>query len=200
MLDGVRLKISPGNSKLGPVPNISLPPILTCRDDAPCVKDCYAKQFFIMYPNVRNAWSKNYHLYKEDQLTFWGDLVMFLTLERPRRFRLFVGGDFPDKEFFDKFLDIAITFSDINFLCFTKRYEFVEDAIGCVPPNLKLVLSIWPGLEIPDCACQFPTAWLSNDDRFQAETYIKCGGKCYDCGYQCWSAISPELPVVFDKH
>ena len=108
MSDGIRLKISTGNSKLGPVPNISLPPILTCRDDAPCVKDCYAKQFFIMYPNVRNAWSKNYHLYKEDQLTFWGDLVMFLTLERPRRFRLFVGGDFPDKEFFDKFLDTTV--------------------------------------------------------------------------------------------
>lgn len=193
------LKISPGNSKLGTVPNISLPPIVTCMDNAPCIKDCYAKQFYLMWPNVRAAWSNNYKLYMEDPDKLFGDLIVFLTLESPRRFRLFVGGDFPDQEFFVRFMDIIWSFPKIEFLCFTKRYEFVKDC-GVVPDNFKLVLSIWPGLEIPDWTDKFPTAWLSCDDRFKSETYIKCGGKCYDCGYQCWSAISPELPVVFDKH
>lgn len=200
MFDGMELKISRGNSKIGQTPNLSLPPIVTCRDNVPCARDCYAKRSYIQYPRVRECWGGNLKLYLEKPEKFFSDLTVYLSIKRPRRFRLFVGGDFPDAKFFDKMLDIVFSYPDINFLCFTKRYEFAIRWQGYIPSNYKLVLSMWPGLDLPEGYEKFPTAWLSEDDRFNFDTYIKCKGKCSECGYQCWSAINPELPVVFDKH
>lgn len=200
MLDGMRLKISQGNSKLGRMPNLSLPPIVTCRDNAPCIKDCYAKRFYLMWPNVRNAWDSNLEFYKENPDGFFRELCIYFATEKPKRFRLFVGGDFPDFEFYERFLDIADTYRDISILCFTKRYEFV-DAMEVPPSNMKVILSIWPGLEIPELAYYLPTAWLSTDDRLPkflgSDPYVVCPGRCDDCHHKCWTA---QLPIVFQKH
>lgn len=35
------LNISEGNSKMDAIPSFSLPPVITCRPDAPCRKECY---------------------------------------------------------------------------------------------------------------------------------------------------------------
>ena len=39
----MKVTISQSNTKLGMIPTISLPPIITCRKNAPCAKDCYGK-------------------------------------------------------------------------------------------------------------------------------------------------------------
>ena len=51
------LHISRGNNKIGGVPNISLPPQITCVDlaDRPCNADCYAMRFYVMREQVRNG-------------------------------------------------------------------------------------------------------------------------------------------------
>jgi len=50
------VKISNGNTKLGRIPNISLPPIKACGKDVPCKSDCYALKAYRQYPATRKAW------------------------------------------------------------------------------------------------------------------------------------------------
>lgn len=204
MLDGMVLKISNGNSKIGDVPNLSLPPITTCRPQVPCIGDCYALKAYNRWPNVKNAWESNLKLYLEDPDKFWGDLCLFLAVTNSRRFRLFVGGDFPDTEFFARIMDIFRTYSSISVLCFTKRYEFVYKHIDTVPSNVNLIISTWPGLKVPDIVRVFPSAWLEGDERFYDwfpdNPVIYCPGKCGECGYKCWNGVSVDLPVIMKKH
>lgn len=198
----MRLKISLGNSKIGATPNLSLTPLASCRDNVPCIKDCYAIQFYKMWPSVRNAWDNNLNLYLRDRFKFFIGLNNWLGYNLPSRFRFFVGGDFPDQQFVINSIATAVAFPSIQFLVFTKRYEFVSGYRKSIPSNYKVVLSMWPGLDIPDDAHEFPTAWLSCDDRFKdfhSGSYITCVGNCGDCGYSCWNAISTELPVLFEK-
>lgn len=201
MLDGMSLKISPGNLKIGSVPNLSLPPVKTCKPNVKCAKGCYALKFYRIFSVVRNAWDLNHKLYLEDPERFFNDFCIFLTLKRPERFRLFVGGDFPDPEFFHTILEIVTTYRETSFLCFTKQYDFVKPYVGNIPKNFKLILSMWEGMEVPDIADHMPTAWLSCDDRAPFDkAHIRCPGKCDECGYLCWDAVSTDLPVIFDKH
>ena len=204
MQDGMKLKVSRGNSKIGEVPNISLPPVTTCQPGVPCVNDCYALKAYNRWPAPRNAWDSNLQLYTEDPERFFDELCIYLSLSNANRFRFFVGGDFPDIDFTAKVFDIATTYSDISFLAFTKRYDYMKELLQVIPDNFKVVLSIWPGLPVPDLTASLPSAWLKEDARFSVffkdSPYIRCPGKCDNCGYKCWAAINPELPVVFNKH
>lgn len=204
MQDGMRLKISKGNRKIGNVPNISLPPVTTCQPKVPCINNCYALKTYNRWPEPRNAWSSNLELYNEDPERFFDELCVYLALNRPYRFRFFVGGDFPDVEFAKRIFDIASTYDAINFLAFTKRYDYMKELLRVIPDNFKVVLSIWPGLSVPDLINYLPSAWLSEDPRFSVffkdSPYIRCPGKCDNCGYKCWAALNPELPVVFNLH
>lgn len=66
---------------------------------------------------------------------------------------------------------------------------------------MKIVLSMWPGLDIPACADRYPLAWLEGDVRRPVVgAYISCPGSCVECEFVCWHGVSPELPVVFKKH
>lgn len=38
----MEIKISNGNIKMGKIPSVSLPSIVTCRQDCICSKKCYA--------------------------------------------------------------------------------------------------------------------------------------------------------------
>jgi hypothetical protein len=198
MLDGMRLKISEGNSKLGKIPNLSLPPVTTCRPGAPCATEgCYAVKFYRMYPTVRSAWDSNLRLYQEDPDGFFSDLIVYLTMKKPERFRLFVSGDFPDEIFFVRIMDVFGSHPETKVLCFTKRFEY---PLYITPRNVNMVLSMWPGLEIPDIAEDFPCSWLSTDVRRPIMTHIKCVSNCMECGYKCFTAVSRDLHCVFDPH
>lgn len=201
--DGTRLRISPGNSKIGDVPNLSLTPGASCGD-VPCIDKCYAMHTYKRWTSVRRAWDYNLQYYKHRPVEFYQELAHFFATTNSRRFRYFVGGDFPDKRFFSMVVRLAKMYPLTSVLAFTKRYEFVPRN-GKLPSNFNLILSIWPGLDIPEFARNYPTAWLSCDDRFDSyfgkkSSYIKCRSSCGECGYQCWGAASPTLPVIFDLH
>ena len=61
----IGVRISSGNTKLRNIPNINLPPMVTCSSDAPCLGDggCYAVKAYRQYPNARNAWNNNLNVY-----------------------------------------------------------------------------------------------------------------------------------------
>ncbi len=192
----MELKVSKKNGKIGEVPNLSLTPGTSCVPDIPCFTEgCYANAAYKRWPNVKNAWDSNLELYKRDPDQFFEDLKSWLRENKTKRFRMFVGGDFPDLDYFTRFNIIARHFMGVQFLTFTKRYEY---NFVYAPNNSKIILSTWPGYPLPKDE-SVPWAWLEEDDR-KPENYIRCVGNCSDCGHLCWSAVSVDLHVVFPKH
>ena len=216
----LRIKISKGNMKLGKVHNISLPPIVTCREDAPCKKDCYAVRSFRMYPNTRKAWQTNLDIYNDSPELFFAEINTYLHEYDIKRFRWHVAGDIVDQRYLDGIVRTAIIFNKVEFLLFTKKYdldygaiykathnmahEFVSDTRNV--PNLAVIFSAWPGMEAPNYKYDFPVAWLSTDDRspvhnsFPAQEYYKCVGHCGECGHRCWDVVKNKIDIVFDLH
>ncbi len=193
----IKIKISEGNSKLS-FPNLSFPPIKTCRDAAPCIKDCYAMKSYRMYDNVRNAWNQNLDSWNDSAGNFFDQLNGYLTQRNPEYFRYFVAGDIPDAGFFNMMLGCAMLNPDTKFLAFTKQYEIVNYLLGLgavVPKNLTLIFSQWPGLVL-DNPHDFPVAYLAGED-VPLDAFL-CVEKCDRCCY-CWRLTSGES-VVFGKH
>ncbi len=194
------IKISAGNSKLGKnTTNISFPPVSTCRKDAPCHNKCYALKSFRMYPNVRNAWGQNLEIYQEDPLGFFKQLSEHINKKKPELFRFMVSGDMPDKNFFMLMCQLCEKTPHTNYLCFTKRYDYVTPEM--IPGNLKVILSTWPGMELPKVGPleDLSYAWISDDERCPTKHIFKCGGSCELCHHECWGC-SDDIDIIFDLH
>jgi len=192
------VRLSPGNMKLGKLTNISLTPVVSCQKGVPCSKkDCYALKAYRMYKNVRECWDSNYRYYLQDNEGFFNNIIEQLNKKKPERFRWHVAGDIVDQEYFNGMVRVAETLPDTSFLCYTKKYEL---DFSNAPRNLRIVISAWPGLEIPKKLYSMPIAWLSEDTRRPEERQHRiCNDDCPDCGYLCYEAGS-KFDVVFDKH
>ena len=191
----MRLKISLGNTKLGSIPNLNLPPVTTCPEGVPCVKDCYARKAWRQYPVTRKAWSSNLTFYREDPDKFFFEWHDYLTRKEPEVFRVHSAGDMPDRGYWDRLQDL-ITCHDTIFLIFTKRYDFDYTK---KPKNASVVLSVWPGLDLPENT-DLPWAWLYEDRRRPEDAYyFLCPGSCADC-HVCWDKLSAGVHVCFKKH
>ena len=195
----MRLKISSGNSKLGKIPNLSLPPGVTCRSNANCYTEgCYAVKFYRMYKGTKKAWDSNWEFYKEDPYEFFKELQTWLLLNKPSRFRFHVSGDFPDEFYLRSVFETASICHETKFLAFTKRYE---SDFSDAPPNLQIILSVWSSMPVPENPRRLPEAWLEEDPRRPLDgVYFRCQGNCIDCAYACWDRVSSKVPVFFPKH
>lgn len=193
----MKLTISAGNSKLGKIPNLSLPPGTTCRPGAPCFGDgCYALKAWRMFPSVRKAWDGNLALWQEQPVRFEQDLSDWLYAGAPEFFRWHVGGDVPDNKYFRMMLRQAYAFPDIKFLAFSKRWDIIPVAPK-LPANFSLIFSAWPKLPRPPAYP--PVAWLSEDPR-KPQEYFKCRGNCSQGCHRCWDAGKLGIDIVFDRH
>lgn len=193
------MKMSEGNSKIGKVQNISLPPGSSCRDEhgniPPCYNNgCYARKAFRMYPSVRTAWSNNINHYLADPVDYFRQIR---DAVKPGLFRWHVAGDIVDQDYLEGMISVAIYNQDTRFLCFTKKYWL---GYSGVPENLQIVFSAWPGYPLPD-QDKFPIAWLESDIRRPLDGYyLRCPGQCTECGHKCWTALDAGIDVVFKKH
>lgn len=197
------IKISPGNSKLGSIPSVSLPAVETCRP-CECQKKCYARRLENLRPNVHNAYQKNLEVLSTDPQTYWREVEATIMLSR--FFRFHVSGDIPDKQYFANMVEIAKRNSHCQILCFTKKYEIVNEYLtGCcsIPDNLHIIFSAWVGLELVN-PFSLPTAHVRFRDGTStaSEHAVECNGNCSDCAVTdggCWSLKSGE-EVVFHEH
>ena len=194
----MRIKISDGNSKIGKIPNINLPPGVTCRADAKCYHEgCYARKAYRMYPSAKAAWDANWEFYQEDPEEYFAELSAWLLVREPKLFRYHSSGDIPDQWYLDKMVELAKKHTNINFLCYTKRYSFDFSAR---PDNLQIILSTWPGMPLPTNR-KLPWAFLEMDYRNPENSYyFKCPGNCSDCDNICWNKLEPGINIVFAKH
>lgn len=123
-----------------------------------------------------------------------------------RFFRFHVSGDIPDKDYLTHMISIAERNSHCEILCFTKRYELVNehlDSGGKVPQNLHFIFSKWRGTEMPN-PHNLPEAHVRyRDGTTTASNNAKeCGGNCAECAITdegCWTLKSGEQ-VVFNEH
>ena len=75
--------LSPGNIKLGKMPNVSLPPVVTCNGcDEYCGKKCYSMKAYSMYPSVRNMWDKNLESAKTNMDQYFSQILAELQAKR----------------------------------------------------------------------------------------------------------------------
>ena len=175
-----------------------MPPIITCRDNAPCTKDCYAVKAAHRYPNARKAWQNNLEVYQASPEQFFTEVSDFLLKKKPERFRWHVAGDIPDTHYAQGMLEVARNHSNVKFLCFTKNYRMLSLIQPAIPENLAMIASVWPGLAVPAAMMNVPKAYLTCDRRLPKE-YYKCVGSCVDCAV-CWELAQLGCNVAFDKH
>ena len=195
-----------GNTKLGRVLNLSLPPPKTCDHSLPCYKGgCYAlRSCYNLYPEVRKAWDGNWRAWKKHGLGFFESVHEAVAKVRPELFRWHVGGDIPDADYLYGMLGLARLHPETRFRAFTKKYDIVKAQARDIRKhkNLTVSLSMWPGLKChPATIRAWSTSWVrdhKNPDPRIPETAKECSGKCDTCQL-CWG-LKPGESVVFDKH
>ena len=189
--------ISPGNNKLGKIPNFSFPPIISCNSSAPCTKKgCYAVKIMRYSKEAAAAWLRNWVFWMEDKHGLIDQIYLWLAKNKPKRFRWFVSGDIPNPLFLAGMLEIADWFPKTKFLCFTKKHHlFKEDVV--IPKNLQIIFSMWPGWNEGVAQKRFRMAWMQDGTETRVPKDAKmCGGSCESCS----SCFLPGPDVVFHQH
>lgn len=203
------VKISKGNSKMGTIRSVSLPAGLVCRKDCTCLKKCYARKLERIRKTVRESYLHNYDLLTRAPDEYWRDVEGAVMMSR--YFRFHVSGDIPDKSYLAHMIDIAERNRHCEILCFTKKYELVNETVRelvaergkTLPPNLHLIFSGWRDLPMNN-PYNFPEAHVRYRDGFTTakDSAKKCGGNCTECAETsvgCWTLKRGEQ-VVFNEH
>ena len=197
------VKISKGNSKLGAIPSVSLPSIKTCRNCA-CQEKCYAQKLERLRPAVRNAYQHNLEVWIKDPETYLREVEASIMMSR--FFRFHVSGDIPSFKYLVNMVEIARRQPHCEILCFTKKYNLVNEFIeqgGELPGNLHMIFSGWVGLEMAN-PFSLPEAHVRYRDGSTTarEGAIECSGNCTECALTeggCWN-LQKGQQVVFNEH
>lgn len=197
-----KLSISPGNKKMGAIPSISLPPIITCPKGVPCANKCYAAKLCRIYGNVKRAYNNNLDLLNNDWKEYWRQAREAVRVAR--FFRFHVSGDIPNAAYFKELVITTRQCTNSNILVFTKQYNIVNhyiDTFGALPDNLHVVFSEWGDLQ-PDNPHNLPTAAVIFKGTEPAPEWKICGGNCAACACQgvgCWELKKGDT-IAFYEH
>lgn len=111
-------------------------------------------------------------------------------------------GDIVDIKYLNGMCRVAHNCKQIKFLCFTKKYEIVNEYLSkgaVIPPNLKIVFSGWDESWHFDNPYKLPVALVRfKNDKRDFSKCKECSGKCYEC-VACWKLKNGQT-VVFDLH
>lgn len=208
-----------GNKKLRNTENVrfmiwNLPAVKTCPFRTPmCEKSCYARKAERVYPQVLPSREKNFSASLEDDFTE-NMIYTIETLMNSRAykgktvyFRIHESGDFYNKEYAEKWVEIARHFSEDNriiFEAYTKSLAFIIAAgygTSMWPTNFIIRASVWDdtkqdALKLID-NYNFPiyTAFPAQDFGKLARGYTEC--KCEDCAAcgKCYKQDDHKIAV-----
>lgn len=197
-----KISISKGNIKMGAVPSVSLPPVITCPKGCPCAAKCYALKLCKLRPTVREAYARNLRVLQADPAAYWVQVKAAAVTSR--FFRFHVSGDIPNAEYFAEMVRLAAELPHTHFLAFTKNYPIVNAHIaanGELPENLHLIFSEWgEGWAVPN-PHNLPTAAVIFKGCEPRESWKICGGNCTECascGIGCWELKKGETIAFFE--
>lgn len=202
MTNTKKVSISQGNRKMGAIPSVSLPPIVTCKNCGSCAKKCYAAKLCRIYKNVRDSYNRNYEILKNDRASYFAQIEAAAMLTG--FFRFHVSGDIIDTDYLDRMCKTARKCKNTKFLAFTKNYEDVNTyfADHKKPRNLQIIFSLpFDGAKI-DNPHNMPTAAVILKGSTPDPSYKICGGNCSECacrGVGCWELKKNET-IAFYEH
>lgn len=194
-----KVNISNGNAKMGKIPSVSLPPVVSCRPGCPCAKKCYAAKIARLRPSVAAAYRRNLEAWQTEPDEF--AIQVLAAAITTRYFRWHVAGDILDSTYFKMMCEVAVKCPETNFLAFTKRWDIVNPLAGLIPPNLQIIYSAWEGLS-PDNPYHLPVAHVIFRGAEPSPSWKICGGNCTDCickGIGCWELKRGEQ-IAFYEH
>lgn len=183
------------------IPSINLPAIVTCRKHAPCTHDCYACKGNWLFPSVKTSLKNNLAAYKSNPKLFFDTVIVNTALYRVVRWHS--SGDIVDMPYFEGMCRVARTNKGTEYLCFTKKFELVNEYIAAkhrIPKNLHIVFSAWEGF-VPENPNNFPVTYVRAkgwDNSYIPEDAFRCAGECPNC-LACWK-LKKGQSVYFDKH
>lgn len=194
------------NSKLTAIPSINLPPVITCRNGAPCCRECYACRGNFRFDNVKKSALDNLTEYKTAPAAYFDKIKAFLScgVVAYRFFRWHASGDIVDMQYLQGMARVARACRSVRFLCFTKKYELINEYIvngGKIPANLVIVFSAWDKDYIFPNPYNMPVAFVDFNNEKTPKipaNALPCSGDCANC-LQCFRLKCGES-VLFKKH
>lgn len=201
-MENKKVTISKGNSKMGEIPSVSLPPIVTCAENCMCAKKCYAFRLYRMRPNVKNSYDNNLEILNNDSNDYWSQVDN--AIYTSRFFRFHVSGDIPNYQYFIDMVKVAYNNLHCEILVFTKQYELVNKALDngvIIPKNLHVVFSEWTGMPM-DNRYNLPVAHVIFKGAYPEANWKICSGNCLECARNkanCWTLQNGEH-VAFHEH
>ena len=201
-VEETKISISKGNAKMGAIPSVSLPPVITCPKNCPCAKKCYAAKLCRIYPSVKKAYQNNLDILSTDWSEYWKQTRQAIAMTK--YFRFHVSGDIPNKGYFKEMVISAKQNPSTHILAFTKQYDIVNNYInimGELPENLHIIFSEW-GTQQPENPHNLPTAAVIFKGTEPKDNWKICGGNCAECACQgigCWELKQGET-IAFYEH
>ena len=193
---------SHNNKKLNGIRSVSLPPVITCRPDAPCKRDCYACKMARLYKkNLMQSWQKNYSIYNAAPDLFFEQLRIKFLMQK--YYRLNVSGDIPSADYFER-LTKAATGTGCKIILFTKQFEIVNNFInagGVIPENLIVIFSGWSSWQ-PENPHRLPMAQVVFKGEEPRDGWKPCPNNCELCATTCGGCFNLKAgeTVYFWKH
>jgi ferredoxin len=200
MIGGFKMNtyVSKGNSKIGTIPNVSLPPVISCGNCSACASKCYAKRPYRRFKTVKKYWDNNLKLARDNQPLFFQGIRDHLKNNvTVSFFRWHVSGDILNQKYVNNMVKLARDFPHVKFLAFTKMFDLDYSAR---PNNLQIVFSMFPTMLIPKKPKNVHFSWVQDGTETRMpKNAIHCPGSCEACG-MCWSLSSINRDVYFDIH
>ena len=194
------LYMAKGNGKLDKGILIwSLPAIKTCPNSRDCRDHCYARKAEKQYPAVLPCRERNYQ--ESLKKSFVSDMVFLIKSKvkhakkhKIKYVRIHESGDFYNKTYAQKWIEIARQLPDIHFYGYTKVPEIIPDEL---PDNMNIVESV-----MPDGRVNFGEKQEVIDMAKKYRATICPYGKskkAFTCGIEC-NACTTKRRVVFIQH
>lgn len=204
------VQISTAVSKLGAsIPCVNLPPIITCRPDAPCAKcakeggGCYALRGHFSFPKVKERLQENLKAYRENPKLYFETIAQTFSLYKYARFHS--SGDIVDENYLKGMCWLARKCKTTEILCFTKKFELINNYVANghkIPKNLHIVFSAWRNF-VPENPYKFPVSYVyfpkdKESNKLIPENAWPCAGSCEKC-LACFN-LPKGSSVYFKKH
>ena len=194
-VEKLHVSISRGNRKIGRVMNVSLPPIISCKNCKECKSWCYDIKAAIRYENVRLSRCRNWSIYTRNEKQYFDEIENAISRRRTNKyFRWHVAGYIVNMAYLENMIEIARRHPDFIFWTYTKCYfivnEYVKkhgnDRIKAIPENMHIMFSEWDGMKLdnpynfPIFTVKFKDGNKNHEPQF-FDTLYKCPGNCDIC-------------------
>lgn len=196
-----KISVSRGNSKMGEIPSVSLPPVITCASGCTCAKKCYAVKLCRIYKNVKESYARNLEMWENSPAEYWRQVNDILSVSR--FFRFHVSGDIPNYTYFLYMIDSAKNNPHCEILVFTKKYDIINTHLSHdrIPANLHIIFSEWDGMKIEN-PYNMPVSRVIFRGQETPENVNVCPGNCLECAknkINCWNMKNGDS-IYFHEH